>query len=82
MIKRVKRLRFQTEPAQLRNNAFGGVMNDGDEKNVITFDDVSGAVYFTRPHPTEKVPQVRVVPLTACAWLELLHEPEAKGPAK
>jgi hypothetical protein len=82
MIKRVRRLRFQTEPAQLRNNAFGGVMNDGDEKNVITYDDVAAAVYFTRVHPTEKVTQTRVVPLTACAWVELLNEPETKPPAK
>lgn len=53
-------------------------MNDGDEKNVITFDDVAAAVYFTRPHPTDKVTQVRVVPLTACAWLELLPEEAPK----
>ena len=74
MIKRVKLLRFQTEPSQLRNNAFGGVMKDGDEKNVITFDDVAGALYFTRPHPIDKTTQVRVVPLTACAWVELIDE--------
>lgn len=80
MIKRVKSLRFEKEPSQLRNNAFGGVMNDGDEKNVITFDDVAGAVYFTRPHPTKGHQQVRVVPLGACAWIELLHEPETKPP--
>lgn len=45
-------------------------MNDGDEKNMITFDDAIGAVYFSRL--TEKGgTQVRVVPLQACAWVEL-----------
>lgn len=58
-------------------------MNDGDDKYVITFDDVAGAIYFDRAHPQGKGRQLRVVPLAACAWVELLIEPEApKQPAK
>lgn len=51
-------------------------MNDGDEKNVITYDDAAAAVYFTKP--TDKGYQTRIVPLTACAWVELMTDPEPK----
>jgi len=44
-------------------------MNDGDERNVITYDEATGAVTFTRP--TDKGKQIRIVPLQACAWVEL-----------
>lgn len=64
-MKTVLRLRFNSpEPSQLRSNALSGIMNNGDEKYEIKFDDVNGIVHLFRGATC------RSVPLSACAWVE------------
>lgn len=65
MIRTVARLRFNSpEPSQLRANALGGIMKNGDEGYAVTYDDATGAVYFDRKEC------VRALHLSACAWIE------------
>lgn len=49
-------------------------MNNGDEGNQITLDDQTGILSFTKPGRT------RMVPFSACAWVEVANDVPQKAP--
>lgn len=52
-----------------------GVMKDGSEGFRLTFDDVTGVVYFTKPTVA------RAIHISACAWIEF-EQPKPAEAAK